>query len=401
MKRVSWTFAAALVLHGMAVASEPMAPPYRALLEEIVAINTDTRNTEGLARLRDVLVPRFEALGLKAVRHRIEPGREVLSFEVPDAKPDLLLLGHLDTVFPPTSTFRSVRWEADRVHGPGVIDMKGGVVLMLNVLERLRGTRQLQRVRVVLNDDEEIGSPHSKHVIRKLAAGLTYGLVFEPGLEDGAFVSSQSGVRWLRLTSIGKAAHAGLEPENGIDACLDLAHKVRAVTGLAEPAKGLTINPGVIEGGTKPNVVCEKASVTLDVRFRDASDWQRVSSAIDEIAERSDVFNPRLQQGTKTEKTLLAEMPMLPSAITDELVQHVQALSPLVGQKVTARGVGYGSDGNHLADIGIRLLVGVGPYGGGMHSDKEFMLLNSYRERLELLIGLIQTKLSPYKRSSP
>lgn len=380
--------ALSLVL-GAAAPVQAMEPRYRELLGSLVNINTATNNLAGLVQARQLLIPHFEALGLVLNRHRLPDGREVLSFETPGATPKVMLVGHLDTVFPATGSFLTLKEQGDRLTGPGVIDMKGGVVLLLNVLEQLKKQGRLDQVRVVLNDDEEIGSPNSKAVLRKLAQGLPFGLVFEPGLADGAVVSGQSGIRWIKLSTTGKAAHAGLEPEKGIDACLDLAMKAKKVAELARSAQGLTINPGLIEGGSKPNIVCEKASVTFDIRFRSLSDWQQVSKAIAQISAVSDVYNPLLQQGTHTEMTQLAEMPLLPSENTAELLVRIQASARALGQTVPARAVGYGSDGNNLAETGMQLLVGVGPYGGGMHTDQEFMLLKSYQERLALLTLLI------------
>lgn len=392
MRRWLTTLTFGLALHAAAHANpDAIAPHYLELLRDIVNINTDTQNVTGLAKAREVLIPHFEELGMKTSRHRLaEPGREVLSFELPGAEPRVLLVGHLDTVFGESSAFQTFELQSDRVVGPGVIDMKGGIVLMLNVLAQLKQSGQLGAVRVVLNDDEEIGSPHSKQTLRALGRGIPYGLVFEPGLDDGAVVSSQAGVRWIKLTSQGKAAHAGLEPENGIDACLDVVRKVQKLTDLSRPEVGLTINPGVIEGGRKPNVVCDRASVTVDVRFRSPADWRDLASAIERIRAHSDVFNQRLGQGAASQVTQLAEMPPLPASSTQTLVESWKVVTAQLGRSFKARGVGYGSDGNHLADLGMQLLVGLGPYGGGMHSDKEFMWLSSYRERLTLVTALVQ-----------
>lgn len=383
--------AAALCLAlGAAAPAQAMEPHYRELLGRLVNINSASDNLAGLAQVRALLVPQFEALGLVLTRHRLaQDGREVLSFELPGATPTVMLVGHLDTVFPAAGPFQTLKDEGDRLSGPGVIDMKGGVVLLLNVLTQLKDQGGLGQVRVVLNDDEELGSPHSKATLRQLAQGLRYGLVFEPGLADGAVVSSQSGVRWIRLSTTGKAAHAGLEPEQGIDACLDLTIKTGKVVALAQAGKGVTINPGLLQGGSKPNVVCEKASVTFDIRFRSQSDWQQLSAAIERISAVSDVINPLLKQGTHTEMTQLAEMPLLPATSSTDLVTRIQSSARALGQTVPARPVGYGSDGNNLAETGMQLLVGVGPYGGGMHSDHEYMLTSAYEARLTLLTRLI------------
>jgi glutamate carboxypeptidase len=385
----------------ISMAAETMESRYRELLGNLVNINTETSNLVGLTKARELLIPQFESLGLVLTRHRLaQDGREVLSFEIPGAKPKIMLLGHLDTVFSLKGAFQELKEQPDRLSGPGVIDMKGGIVLMLNALFKLKQRGELDYVRVVLNDDEEIGSSYSKEKLRQLAQDIPYGLVFEPGLEDGAVVSSQSGVRWIKLTSEGKASHAGLEPEKGIDACLDIAIKVKKITDLAQPEKGLTINPGVITGGTKPNVVCDKASVTFDIRFRSLDDWLAISQSLKEIGARSDVYNSLLQRGVRTEVVQLAEMPLLSAHKTTELLGYLKIATTALGQPFNARPVGYGSDGNNLAETGMQLLVGLGPYGGGMHSEQEFMLISAYSQRLSLITQLIH-QIIPSLKGTP
>jgi glutamate carboxypeptidase len=373
----------------LSLAHAEIAPEYMQLLQQVVDINTDTRNTEGLNAIRKVLIPQFEALGFQVASKDVGEGHQVLVIERQDAKPSILLLGHLDTVFPKTSAFQSLRKEPNRLVGPGVIDMKGGIILMLNALRDLSKTNKLDALRIVLNDDEEIGSPYSKAMLRSLAQGMKYGLVFEPGLEDGALVKGQASVRWLRLSVEGRAAHAGLEPQNGINACVSLAKKISEIAALAEPERGLTVNPGVIEGGTKPNVVCEKASSTIDVRFRDQSDWEKFSARLEEIRLERSVYNELLQADAQAELKEIADLPLLPESATSNLVGIAQEAARSVGQTVAARTVGYGSDGNNIAQTGIQLLVGLGPYGGGMHTAKEHLLISAYVERLNLVKALL------------
>lgn len=398
-----WILAGLAIFAGLAQsarAHESISPQYLQLLEEVVDINTDSNNVDGLTRVRSVLIPQFEALGLIVSHHPLADGHETLSFETATARPTILLIGHLDTVFPASSSFQHLSRQEDRLIGPGVIDMKGGVIVLLETLAQLNQSGHLDNVRVVLNDDEEIGSVRSKPVLQQLSQGMTYGLVFEPGLEDGAYVSSQSGIRWVKLTTTGKASHAGLEPENGIDACLDLAIKVQKIAALARPDEHLLINPGVIEGGTKPNVVCDKASVTIDVRFQQLKDWDHTVTALDEISGHVDIYNRKLKQGTHSEWVKLAEMPVLPATGSRELVNLGSEVAKSLGQTFKARAVGYGSDGNNIASPNIQILVGLGPYGGGMHSEKEFMQLSSYQERLIFATALIR-KLNPATRINP
>ncbi len=206
--------------------SAETAAEWQSLLESLVDINSGTRNVEGLDAVREVLIPEFEKLGLRADIHDLDDGHKLVAMAVPGGAPEVLLMGHIDTVFPRDSTFQTFEAKGDRIYGPGIIDMKAGIVLILELLKRLEGSDRLEKVLVILNDDEEIGSPYSRALVRDLAAGVETGLVFEPGLPGGAVVTSHSGVRWLTLSVQGKAAHAGLEPEKGLNACVELSHKV-------------------------------------------------------------------------------------------------------------------------------------------------------------------------------
>lgn len=370
---------------------EGLAPRWEGLLEKLVDINSGTQNVEGLEQVRSVLIPEFEALGFVTTSTDLGEGRKLLSFQLPGSTPELLLVGHLDTVFEKTTgPAQRLRRQGDRLSGPGVIDMKGGVVLMLDVLESLKDTGLLQHIKVVLNDDEETGSPRSKEALRQAAQGLRYALVFEPGLPDGSVVASQSGVRWLRLTVKGRGAHAGLEPERGVNACVEASHKASRLDALTSFQKGLTVNVGTLSGGTKPNIVCEEASLMLDIRYRQEADWVATLKRIERIQREMTVSNPLLGVSPTATLETVAELPSLTPERTRELRERVAQAAASVGQRIEARHVGYGSDGNHLAESGIQLLVGLGPYGGGMHTQDEFLSLKGYAKRRSLNRALIQ-----------
>jgi glutamate carboxypeptidase len=378
----------------LAPEAEGMAPRWQGLLEELVSIDSGTQDVEGLEQVRRVLIPHFEALGFATTTTELGEGRKLLSFQVPGAKPELLLVGHLDTVFEGPGGAQPLRREGDKLMGSGVIDMKGGVVLMLDVLESLRDTGLLERVKVVLNDDEEVGSPHSKQALQQAARGIPYALVFEPGLPDGAIVSSQSGVRWLRLTVQGRGAHAGLEPERGVNACVEASHKALRLDALTSLTRGLTVNVGTLEGGSKPNIVCEQASVMVDIRYRQDADLEATLEQIERIRQEPAVFNPVLEASPTATLETVAQLPNLPPERTRRLRALARRAAASVGQQVEARHVGYGSDGNHLAEVGVELLVGLGPYGGGMHTEGEFLSLQGYARRRSFNQALIQEILS-------
>lgn len=278
--------------------------------------------------------------------------------------------------------------------------MKGGVVLLLQVLSELKAAGKssdalssLKKVRVLINDDEEIGSPYSKPHFSKFTRGISNALIFEPGLSDGGFASSHSGVHWMELTVRGKAAHAGLEHNKGVNACVELGSKVFKMSQLTDYSKQLTVNVGFIHGGIKPNVVCEEAHAKVDIRYRDASDLKSVLAKLDQIKSETVVHNPLLNQRPTAELSVLGEVPSMSESATVELLNRARKFEGELGYPIRAQHVGYGSDGGPLEAAGLNVLVGLGPYGEGMHTDQEFMYAESYNQRLKLSLILIRSLL--------
>ncbi len=366
------------------------APEWQILLEKIVNINSGTQNIEGLEAIREVLIPEFEKLGFKATTHNLNDSHKVVSMVVPGGKPELLLMGHIDTVFKKDSKFQKYEVKGDKIHGPGIIDMKAGIIMMLGLLKKFKDTDQLRKFMVIINDDEEIGSPHSHPQVKELVADVKLGLVFEPGLPGGAVVTAHSGVRWLTLSVKGKASHAGLEPEKGINACVELSDKVVRISKLTDYAKKLTVNVGVINGGSKANVVCETAKAIIDVRFVEKDDLEKTVRRIEAVTDEMYVYNDYLKATLTAKLETLIAIPSMPSSHTKRLYGLLEIAGESINQKVNGSHVGYGSDANHLADTGMDLLVGLGPYGEGMHTDSEYLTISTYEERLTLTEALIK-----------
>jgi len=373
-----------------ATASAEPAAKWQILLEKIVNINSGTKNIVGLDAVREALIPEFEKLGFEADIHNLDDGHKLVSMVVPGGKPELLFMGHIDTVFKKDSAFQEYEVKGDKIYGPGVIDMKAGIILMLELLKKFKDTDQLKKIMVIINDDEEIGSPHSHALVKKLVAGVKSGLVFEPGLPGGAVITSHSGVRWLTLSVQGKASHAGLEPEKGINACVELSYKVAEISKLTDFSKKLTVNVGVIDGGSKPNVVCEHAKAAIDIRFVEKDDIEKTVRKIQDITDKHYVYNDQLKAAPTARLETLVAIPSMPGSHTKRLYGLLEVAGESIGQKVNGTHVGYTSDANHLADTGMDLLVGLGPYGGGMHTDSEFLKISTYEERLKLTEALIK-----------
>ncbi len=365
-------------------------PAWQTLLQKIVNINSGTRNVAGLDAVRQALIPEFEKLGFKATVHDLKDGHKLLSMAVPGGKPELLLMGHIDTVFEKDSATRKFAVKGDRIYGDGIIDMKAGIVLMRDLAEAFKGTDRLGRLMVIIDDDEEIGSPYSTSLVKELVRDVKSGLVFEPGLPGGAVVTSESGIRWLTLSVKGKASHAGLEPEMGINACVELGDKVVRAARLSDYSRKLSVNVGTIKGGTKANVVCESAEAAIDLRFVEDGDLQKTLRALQAITDEMSVYNKVLRAApTAVLKTTVA-IPSLPPSRTERLYGLLEIAAKRTGQQVGGDHVGYVSDANHLAETGMDLLVGLGPYGKGMHTNSEYLTTSTYQERFDLTKALVE-----------
>jgi glutamate carboxypeptidase len=388
IKRTFAAFAALMLTCATGVAAEAV-PEWQTLLEKIVNINSGTQNADGLDAVRQVLIPEFEKLGFQVTTDDVGEGHKVVSMVLPGGEPEVLLMGHIDTVLEKNPAFQTYEVQGDSIAGPGVIDMKAGIVLMLDLRKQFEGTDRLAKFMVIINDDEEIGSPYSKALVKDLVADIGAGLIFEPGLPGGAVVASQSGLVWLTLSVDGKASHAGLEPQLGINACVELSDKVVRMSKLSDYGRKLSVNVGTISGGTKPNVVCESAEARIDMRFVEADDRQKTLAAIQAIVDEMSVYNEVLGAAPTATLETGVDIPSMPPSSTERLYALLQAAGKKTGQEVSGQHVGYVSDANQLTETGMDLLVGLGPYGGGMHTDGEFMTISTYQERLDLAKALV------------
>ncbi|HWE62142.1 MAG TPA: M20 family metallopeptidase [Chloroflexota bacterium] len=300
----------------------------------------------------------------------------------------ILLIGHLDTVYP-------AGWIADhpfamiddRVRGPGTADMKGGLLVGLYALEALRaaGFTRYAEITFVLNSDEEVGSPSSTALIAREAQGRDAVLVLEPGRASGDIVSARKGVAMFDLHVQGRAAHAGVEPQKGRSAILELAHQTIALQSLNDMAPGLTVNVGVVQGGTRGNVIAAEALARIDVRARTRADLDAVIAAMHEhIAQRHVPDTVSILSGGITHP------PMERTPAVAQLVAWCQEAARATGFTVRDTETGGGSDGNTTAALGIPTLDGLGPVGGNAHSPDEYVMLSSIVPRTAMMAGLIQ-----------
>ena len=368
-------------------------PDYLAELELMVNTDCGSYTKAGVDAVGARAAAILKGLGA-TVEHRPDTDlgdTVVATFEgSKDAGPRVLLIGHLDTVFDAgTAAERPFRIAGGRAFGPGVTDMKSGLLAGLHAIAALRtlaGSDGLpfERLVFVANPDEEIGSPASTPHIREVAATSDVCLVLECARANGDIVSARKGILDLRLTVHGRAAHAGVEPEKGRNAILEAARLVTALHALNGRWPGVTVNVGLIAGGTRPNVVPERCTVEVDVRATARDALQAAEAAIRDLAAKTKVPDTRVE---------IAEMgrhwPMEKLERAGRLVEHAQAIARRLGFEVHDAATGGASDANTTSGMGVPTIDGLGPIGGNDHSPAEYLDVESIVPRTTLLAGLL------------
>ncbi|MFD9961598.1 M20/M25/M40 family metallo-hydrolase [Amycolatopsis sp. NPDC058986] len=318
-------------------------------------------------------------LGVPAERIVVE-GRTHLRWRLGDGPPRVLVLGHHDTVWP-LGSLRTHPFgvEGGILRGPGCFDMKAGVVMGFHAVASLPDP---SGVTVLVTGDEELGSPSSEKLIRDEATGCAAALVLEAAADGGALKTARKGVSQYEIRVRGRAAHAGLEPERGINATVELAHQILAVAALADPAAGTTVTPTVLGAGTTGNTVPAEGACMVDVRVREPAEQSRVDTAIRAL-------RPVLP-GAEVEIVPGPRRPPLPLSASEELFARAVRLGGELGiGPITGVAVGGGSDGNLTAGAGTPTLDGLGAVGGGAHADDEHVVVSALPERTALVAALI------------
>lgn len=300
----------------------------------------------------------------------------------------ILVLGHLDTVYP-LGTLKRMPFHvaSGRAFGPGIYDMKAGVVMALFAVDALRqaGGALSRSVVFLWTTDEEIGSAASREEIERQARHSHAVLVLEPSLgPQGLLKTARKGVGEFELRVQGKSAHAGVNPESGVNAALELALQMVRIAEWNNPRRGLTVQPTVISGGTFPNVIPDSAACRMDMRFTHAGDARMVESRLRHL-------RPILK-GARLEISGGINRPPLEHTIAiGKLFRHAEKIGRIFNLHLKEGSTGGGSDGNFTAALGIPTLDGLGAVGGGAHTRDEFILLRALPERAAVLAGLLAT----------
>lgn len=351
------------------------------MIEELEALvlaespSADDAATEAAARLVDDLF--LEHLGTRGAW--IADGARGHLLWSGGGPVEVLLIGHVDTVWPSGTTSRWPFTVTDgRASGPGAFDMKAGLVQGIHALKELD---DLTGVAFLVTTDEEVGSPTSRQLVEQTAQGARAALVLEPSA-GGALKSVRKGVSNYSLVVHGRAAHAGLEPEKGANAAVELAHQVLGLLDFADPSVGTTVTPTVMSAGTTTNTVPASAQVTIDVRACEPPEQERVDRALRGLSARTAGTSIELLGG-------INRPPLAATSSADLLVLARKVAADLGMPALQDVAVGGGSDGNFTAGIGVPTLDGLGAVGDGAHAEGEHVLVSAMPERTALVRGLV------------
>jgi glutamate carboxypeptidase len=359
-------------------------------IRQLVEVESPSDNKQAVDRLGALVAGRFEGLGGHAKFHRTQTFGDHLQVDFTgkaDEKP-VLLLGHLDTVYPlGTLSAMPFRVAEGRLFGPGSFDMKSGIAFMLHALEALRAWHgdQLPRpVTVLLVSDEEVGSDTSRHITENLAKKSAAVLVLEPSFgPKGAVKTARKGVGEYVVKVHGKAAHSGLDFEKGQSAILELSRQIIAISKLTDMKRGITVNVGTVQGGTRSNVIPAEASAALDVRVGRTTDGPLINRKLRSLKP----FNRKCKLEITGE---VNRPPMEHTPAVAGLYKQAAAMAQQLGWKLEEAAVGGGSDGNFTAGLGIPTLDGLGGVGEGAHASHESVRISELPRRAALLTALIE-----------
>jgi glutamate carboxypeptidase len=367
------------------------------LLQRLALAESPSDIPAAVAPVLALLTSELEQAGMAA---RLFPGRVSAGtlFARPRAggekRPRQLLVGHCDTVWP-VGTLRQmrVRVEGDTLRGPGVLDMKGGLVQMLYALRTVKdlGLRPPAESVVVINSDEEIGSPDSTPLIRRLARCAYRAFILEPAFgRTGKLKTARKAAGGFTIIIQGRAAHAGVNPEEGASAILEMSYQIQRLFGLNDAARGITVNVGTIDGGLRSNVVAAEVRATVDVRVRTRQDAEAVEAAIRGLRPVNPATTMQVEGG-------IAQLPMEPLPRNQALWRLAQSLGRRLGLELDQAAVGGASDGNTTSQY-TATLDGLGAVGDGAHALHEHVLIPQMEQRCALLVLLI---LAPLAAGSP
>jgi glutamate carboxypeptidase len=363
---------------------EKRLPEIIRTIETLVGLESPSTDKAAVDRCGAALAGMLRDAGAR-VDVLAQPSRgDHLIARLPGTGQPVMLLGHFDTVWPLGTLDRMpLRRDGDRLHGPGTFDMKAGIALALAAIRALRATATPHPpITMLWTTDEEIGSGTSRATIEAEARPCAAVFVLEPALPGGALKTARKGCGEVELTVHGIAAHAGLDPGKGASAIHELAAQIAVIERLQDLPRGISVNVGVISGGSRPNVVAEEARATIDVRAPTREGAAQVEAAFRAL-------HPARPGTRLTLRGGFDRPPMERTAATAGLFAGVSAVAAALGRDVQEGSAGGGSDGNFTAAIGVPTLDGLGAIGDGAHAAHEYVEVTSLPWRAALLAGLL------------
>jgi glutamate carboxypeptidase len=361
-------------------------PSMLALLKRLVETESPSHDKAGVDNVGALVAEECRRHGALVSLHPQKTVGDLVEAHWGEGRNGILLLAHMDTVHPIGTLERMPYREVDgRILGPGVEDMKGGIVVGLSALAAITEPHQapIRPVTALFTSDEEIGSPASRPFIEALAHQSSLVLVLEPAMPDGAIKTWRKGVGDFVVTVHGRAAHAGSDHQAGRNAIEELAHQILAIHNLTDYDKGTTLNVGVIRGGTATNVVPEEASAEVDLRVMKPGEADRILAALHNL-------KPVLD-GTTIEVCGELNRPPMPfNELIKAAFEKARRIAAGIGMELRAGGTGGASDANFVAPLGIPVLDGLGAVGDSGHSEREFILKDSLAERASFLATLLR-----------
>ena len=355
-------------------------------LTRLVEIESPSTEKAAVDRLTAYLTQELHSLGAAVtVEAQASVGDQLVARWNSGSTGEILLLCHMDTVYATgTLAKRPVQVSDGRLFGPGALDMKAGIALLLEAIASLGEAGELPQraVTALFTTDEETGSFHSRSLIEKLAAQASLVLCLEPALANGALKTARKGTGDIEIVTRGRAAHAGAEHEKGRNAIEELAHHILAVQRLTDYGRGTTVSVGVVSGGTRPNVVPDEARALVDFRVAASAETTR-------IRQWAAALQPVLD-GTQVTVRVTQDRPPMPrDSRMAATFQKAQAIAVRLGLALDEGSTGGGSDANFVAPLGILVLDGLGGIGEGAHSEREYVRLDRLPERAALLAAIL------------
>ncbi len=358
-------------------------------LEYLVNIDSGSRNPRGISKVADFFIKKYLDIGYSVKTHEIneEIGPCLEIENCSSERYDILLLGHMDTVFEiGTAKERPFTIIDNRAYGPGVIDMKSGLLSMYYALKEIY-EKELGKnlsIKIILNSDEEIGSRGSLEIISRAAVKSNVVFVLEPARANGALVLQRKGLGAYDIKFHGIAAHAGIEPQKGASAITEMGRWIVELNILNNYKAGTTVNVGIASGGTARNVVAEEAKIQVDLRFKEIAEMNGIDEAIEDL-----ISNPIIK-GVKVDVNKLGmRPPMNPMDTTMKIWSIIKEIGHELGVELDWVATGGGSDANITASLGVPSIDGLGPIGGGAHGQSEYLEIDSIQPRLDVLKKLI------------